>query len=83
MFVFTTVQYCTITTISDYNFVVPGFLKLFLCGGLYTYMCVCVSASEAIITSDMCSMIWTPYDWLNKFYSFYMAAVVILVVGMP
>ena len=23
-------------------------------------------------------MIWTPYDWLNKFYSCYMAAVVII-----
>ena len=26
----------------------PGFLKLFLCGGLYVCVCVCVSAPEAI-----------------------------------
>ena len=30
-------------------------------------LCVCVSAPEAINN---------PYDWLNKFYGFYMAAVV-------
>ena len=23
-------------------------------------------------------MIWTPYDWLNKHYNFYMAAVVVI-----
>ena len=27
-------------------------------------------------------MIWTPHDWLNKFYNFYMAAVVSSLVGM-
>ena len=26
-------------------------------------------------------VIWTPYDWLNKFYSFYMAAVVVIGSG--
>ena len=36
----------------------------------------CVSATKAI-TSGM--MIWTPYDWLNKFYSFYMAAAVVFI----
>ena len=25
-----------------------------------------------------CGVIWTPYDWLNKGHSFYMAAVVII-----
>ena len=29
-----------------------------------------------LITSGM---IWTPYDWLNKFYSCYMPTVVIIV----
>ena len=24
-------------------------------------------------------VIWTSYDWLNKFYSFYMATVVVIV----
>ena len=36
--------------------------------------CVCVSLPpRSLITSGM---IWIPYDQLNKFYSFYMAAVV-------
>ena len=34
-------------------------------------VCVCVSAPKAI----------TQYDWLNKFYSFYMAAVVVIGSG--
>ena len=33
----------------------------------------CVSSPMAIISSGM---IWTPYDWSNKFYSFNMAVVV-------
>ena len=37
-------------------------------------MYVCVSSPEA---SDM---IWTPYNWLNNGYSFYMAAVAVSVV---
>ena len=28
-----------------------------------------------------CSVIYTPYDWLNKFYGFYMVAVVGIVSG--
>ena len=35
--------------------------------------CMCVSAPSLLITSDV---IWTSYDWLNKFYSFYMENVV-------
>ena len=51
-------------------------------------VCVCVRACvrpcvracvhpplRLLITSGV---IWTPYDWLNKIYSFYMAAVVII-----
>ena len=34
------------------------------------YMCL---PSKLVITSDM---MWTPYGWLNKFYSFHMATVV-------
>ena len=44
------------------------------------YMSICVHVwlcvfpvLRLLITSDM---IWTPYDWLNRFYSFYMAIVV-------
>ena len=55
------------------------FLKLFLCGCLYVY--VCVSAPRVLITSGM---IWTPNDWLNQFYSCFMAIVVsISLMGMP
>ena len=42
-------------------------------------MCVCVCVCpppRLLITSGM---IWTPYDWLNKFYSCYMAIVVVIV----
>ena len=38
-------------------------------------VCACVSAPEAIILITS-GMILTPYDWLNKFYSCYMASVV-------
>ena len=40
-------------------------------------MCMC-SPTKHITTSRMCGMIWTPYDWLNKFYSFYMATIVVI-----
>ena len=41
----------------------PGFLKMFLCRCL----CVCTPL-RPLITSGV---IWTTYDWLNKFYSCY------------
>ena len=37
------------------------------------FVCVC-PPPRPLITSGV---IWTPYDWLNKFYSFYMAAEVV------
>ena len=37
-------------------------------------MCVC-PPPRLLITSGM---IWSPYDWLNNFYSFYVAAVVVI-----
>ena len=36
-------------------------------------MRTCVSAPRQLITSGV---IWTSYDWLNKLYSFYVAALV-------
>ena len=36
---------------------------------------MCMSTPRPLITSGV---IWALYDWLNKFYSFYMAAVVII-----
>ena len=53
----------------------PGFLKLFLYR--HVYVCVCVP-SRLLITSGV---IWSPNDWLNKFYSCYMAKGVVLVNG--
>ena len=39
------------------------------------FVCVCVCLPPRIlITSDV---IWTPYDWLNKFCSYYIATVVV------
>ena len=44
-------------------------------------MCVCVSAPRLLIISgviwnDINSIIY--YDWLSKFYSFYMASLVVI-----
>ena len=45
-----------------------------MCMCVYVCMCVCLPL-RLLITSGV---IWNPYDWLNKFYSFYMAAVVVI-----
>ena len=37
------------------------------------YVCLSVSAPRLVIVSGV---IWTPYDWLNKFYCFCIAAVI-------
>ena len=47
---------------------------MYVCMRVY----VCVSSLKAIITSGV---ICTPYGWLNKVYSFYVAAVVITSSG--
>ena len=58
----------------------PGFLKLILYGSsVCVCVFVCVSAPEAI--NIISGVIWTPYDWLNKFYSCYMEIVVVIVNG--
>ena len=44
-------------------------------------VCVCVSTPRLLITSGMMWCDIDPYDWLNKFYGFYMAAVVDIVSG--
>ena len=48
------------------------FLEIDLARKVCVCVCVC-SPLRLVITSGM---IWTPYDWLNKFYSFCMAAIV-------
>ena len=58
------------------------FLENFVCD-----VCACVPTPRLVITSGISVMIiiWNPYDWLNKFYSFYMVDVVhivILLVGV-
>ena len=37
---------------------------------------VSVSAPKLIITSGVCGVIWSSYDYLSKFYSFCMAAII-------
>ena len=44
-------------------------------------MCVCVCVRPAPRLLIISGMIWTTYDWLNKFYSFYMAILVSIVDG--
>ena len=48
--------------------------------GMSVWACACVSASEAI---NNYGMIWTSYDWLNKFYNCYgyMATALVIVNG--
>ena len=49
---------------------------VFLC--VFVCVCVCVCSVRPLITS---SMVWTPYDWLNKFNSCSMATVVGIIKG--
>ena len=59
----------------------PGFLILFLCVHMYVCVCVCVCVSTPEAINITSGMIWTPGDWLNKFYSRCMTIVVIIVNG--
>ena len=54
----------------------PQFLKIFP-----VRMSVCVFVCPPPRLLITCGMIWTPYNWLNKFYSRYMAIVVVIVNG--
>ena len=47
-----------------------------VCVPVCVHVCVCPEA--IIITSGM---IWTHYDWLNKFLSFYVAAVAVDIIS--
>ena len=65
--------------ISMFNPAHTWFLKNCFClGSCFVCVCVCVCVHsqgyELLLAS--CGMIWIEYDWLNKFYKFYMAPVV-------
>ena len=42
-------------------------------------ICVCVCPPPRLLITS--GMIWTPYNWLNKFYSRYMAIIVVIING--
>ena len=46
---------------------------------VFVCVCVCVCLPPRLLIT--CGVIWTPYDWLNKFYSRYMAIVVVIING--
>ena len=49
---------------------------------MYVCVCVCVCPPlRLLITSGVMWHDMDPYGWLNKFYSFYMATVVIIING--
>ena len=50
-----------------------------VCVCVFACMCVCVCPSSRLLLTS--GVIWTPYDWLNKLYSFYTAVVVGIVSG--
>ena len=58
----------------------PGFLKLFLCGCLYVCLCVC-PPPRLLITSGVMWRDMDPIRLVNKFYSCYMAIVVVIING--
>ena len=49
---------------------------VFVCVRLCVFVCVYVCVSPPLRLLITSSMIWTPYDWLNKFYSFCVVAIV-------
>ena len=49
------------------------------CACVRAYVCVCVCLPLRLLVTS--GVIWTPCDWLNKFYSFCMATVVVIVNG--
>ena len=56
-------------------------LRVRACACVCACVCLCLSvclSPRLLITS---SVIWTPNNWLNKFYSCYMAIVIFIVNG--
>ena len=46
---------------------------------MHFYVCVCVCPRPRLLITN--GVIWTSYDWLNKFRGSYMVTVVIIVNG--
>ena len=60
----------------------PGFLELLLSVNVCMRVCLRVCPPPRLsITSGVMWCDMDPYDWLNKFYGFYMAVVVGIVSG--
>ena len=67
--------------LSKYNTLLfAWFLKIV---SVQTSVCVfaCVSTPRLLKLVVQCGVIWKPNDWFNKFYSCYMATVVVMVNG--
>ena len=57
-------------------------LRVCVCVCVCVCMCACVCPPpRLLITSGVMWRDMDPYDWLNKFYSCYMATVVVIVNG--
>ena len=52
-----------------------------VCVSVGAYVCVCVCVCVCLRLLITSGMIWIPYNWLNKFYSCYMATLAIIVNG--
>ena len=54
---------------------------VFACAYVCVCVCVCVCVFPPLRLLIISGIIWTSYDWINKFYSCYMATVVVIVNG--
>ena len=54
---------------------------LSVCLSVYVSVCVCVCMCLCMCVRSTSDVIWTPYDWVNKLYSFYVATVVSIING--
>ena len=43
------------------------------------YVCVFVCPLSRLLTSGVIWRLWTPYDWSNKGYSFYMMVAIVVI----
>ena len=71
-------SYLKLETCVAHRLVQAWFLLNYFYADVCVHVCthVCVSAPRLLIISGV---IWTQYDWLNKFYSLYIASIVSIV----